>query len=107
MVDTVTAYHLLNVGDDVYLTPKTLVAPRAAWRRPACRILAIDHHRITVRITSGPDTGTELTTTDANILRNLPRQRGESGPEAVKVQTELPPPETRQLCEGVDEIPLF
>jgi hypothetical protein len=105
--------HPVEVGEAVYLVPRTPGAPSAAYRQPRGVITTITEATATVRLDAS---GEQITTNKRNVVRHLPRRArspkgqptGTEEAAAVRQPTgELPPPTPRELTDGVEEIPLF
>lgn len=62
----------LEVGETVYLTPRTLGACAAAFLQPKATVVALPLPFVTVRLAV---TGDEITTHENNLPLRLPQQR--------------------------------
>lgn len=74
----------IKVDDEVYLTPRTLGCPSAAWKEPHAVVIRIDGFQMTVRL----DNGHEVTTHADNVVRRRP----EHAPREVHAKPRPPMP---------------
>lgn len=81
----------LVVGERVQLTPRTLTAPRIAWKEPRGTVKKIDRPTITVDL----DDGEQVQIHEDNVVRRLPPP-----PKPTKAKPRPP-------VEGAEEVPLW
>lgn len=82
----------LHLGEDAYLTPRTLGCASACWSQPKVTVLTIAEPYVTVRL---PD-GTEITVHADNVRRTQPEP-----------PTERRAARPRHALVDAEEIPLW